>query len=835
MIDDRELFERAVERFDPPERSFERLVTRRDRKHRNKRITAAVLAFVVAAAGFGALLRAFTSGPPPVGDPTERFGVFAPIAGRILYENEAEVGDLGYDVGLWAIDPNGPSDTAAGPSVAEDVASTLARLDVEEATPLGWSNDGTELLLLRSIGDGFFPEQVLSILHVDGSETRLNPDPMGITSAAISPDGTRVVFAGQYDVSGLFVIDAEGGEPVQLPIPQAQRGAGSPTFSPDGSQIAFLVDTNVWVANADGTDAHEILASEPALTGDGASLQWSPAGDRLAIQVRLRNGDNVIFTFAPDGSDLTRVITGALSPHWSPDGSRIAYTIECELTDPSCGGLAIADADGSNVREFGFAASGPWHPGVSAIDEDTTQEPSVDLGIFAPIVGRIVYYSDSSLWAVDPNAPSPISRLVRVDLGGTADADRFASFTRPLGWSSDGTKLLFLREDPTDDTFPYDLHLYILHADGTETQVVPEPVSAAALSPDGTQVVYATDASEGLFVVDADGGQPVRISAFGEEPTFSPDGTQIGFLGLPRDGCCVPAEREHVWVANADGSDAHEILVNEPALDDGANGLTWSPTDDRIAMDNAREGHVAIYTFASDGSGFTRVVTDGAGPFWSPDGSQIAYEVLDGSLDGLRILDADGVRIVGVGRSGPWHPGTLETLLTTRPSPAQEFSTFHSALHGIAIDYPTGWNVRPATEPWNYDTVTFASSNVDVLFDPSLGDDLYLALASEPLGGRSGRDWVGGAFGRICADGGGWEGEPGTIESATGWIGSCGSASGNGHFLAVATGKRGYLIYLHVADERTLYETLDFFDDLVKTADLGPVAARDEPSPSASP
>jgi len=26
-------------------------------------------------------------------------------------------------------------------------------------------------------------------------------------------------------------------------------------------------------------------------------------------------------------------------------------------------GLAIADADGSNVREFGFATSGPWHPG----------------------------------------------------------------------------------------------------------------------------------------------------------------------------------------------------------------------------------------------------------------------------------------------------------------------------------------------------------------------------------------------------------------------------------------------------------------------------------------
>ena len=64
---------------------------------------------------------------------------------------------------------------------------------------------------------------------------------------------------------------------------------------------------------------------------------------------------DAIYTFAPDGSDFTKVITDGSSPYWSPDGSQIAYN------GPS--GLAIADADGSNVRAFGFAASGPWHPG----------------------------------------------------------------------------------------------------------------------------------------------------------------------------------------------------------------------------------------------------------------------------------------------------------------------------------------------------------------------------------------------------------------------------------------------------------------------------------------
>ena len=287
-------------------------------------------------------------------------------------------------------------------------------------------------------------------------------------------------------------------------------------------------------------------------------------------------------------------------------------------------------------------------------------EPSVDLGIFEPIAGRIVYHEHFALWAVDPNAPAPVSTLERLDLENTAGGPSFGSFTIPLGWSSDGTELLYLRDDPTDQTYPYGRNLYILHADGTETQVIPEQVEDAAISPDGTRVAYSTDA---LYIVSVDGGRPVRIAEEGSSPTFSPDGSQIAYLSLPRRGCCVGSGREHVWIANADGTDAHEILTDEPALDRGVFELQWSPAGDRIAMGNSLGRHVAIYTFTPDGSDFTKVITGGINPFWSPDGSQIAFEgsgAGGASKTSMSIADADGsdVQTFLFGAPGPWHPGS---------------------------------------------------------------------------------------------------------------------------------------------------------------------------------
>jgi Tol biopolymer transport system component len=308
--------------------------------------------------------------------------------------------------------------------------------------------------------------------------------------------------------------------------------------------------------------------------------------------------------------------------------------------------------------------------GVIYVGSQRTQPerpPGLPLGIFEPAAGRIAFHFpnwgtdrgyDPGLWAVDPSAPS-VSTLV--PLGPEGDL--------PLGWSSDGAALLFMRDDLTDQGLCCPDHLYILRADATETQLNREAMytSGATIAPDGSRVVFAAGdyrGPPGLFVIGAEGGRPVRIAEGGESPTFSPDGTQIAYLsGRPGEA--------HVWVASADGSNAHEILADEPVLVNGVDvfDLAWSPAGDRIAIGNSLEGHLAIYTFAPDGSDFTKVVTGGMNPYWSPDGSQIAYLIPDdvppgAGSPGLAIADADGsnVREFGFAASGPWHPGTLETV-----------------------------------------------------------------------------------------------------------------------------------------------------------------------------
>jgi dipeptidyl aminopeptidase/acylaminoacyl peptidase len=294
-------------------------------------------------------VRAFSNSELPATEPNPTpvdRGIFSQVGGWIAYAD-----NLGTS-GIWAVDPEAPGDP-----------KDQILLSPGTGEPVGWSSDGTELLVIS-------PEGGLIILHADETKTLLRGPLLSDEwfDAAISPDGSLVAYAATSRdglTSKLYAIDVDSGRTTLLAEPSGVM-VYQPTFSPDGTQIAYMDgggdhSHSVWVVAADGSDPHMIVQNEVTSEGHVFGLAWSPTGDRIALGLRRLPAAG-IYTFAPNGSGFTRLIRDAIAPSWSPDGSQIAYEsyvmIPCPESPDTCwsedrsGGIGVADADGSDLQRI---------------------------------------------------------------------------------------------------------------------------------------------------------------------------------------------------------------------------------------------------------------------------------------------------------------------------------------------------------------------------------------------------------------------------------------------------------------------------------------------------
>jgi dipeptidyl aminopeptidase/acylaminoacyl peptidase len=110
--------------------------------------------------------------------------------------------------------------------------------------------------------------------------------------------------------------------------------ADSLAFSPDGSRIAFVADSNqhaipitLYVAKTSGKAAIRAVlpASNYRFITDPS---WSPDGRWIAAGITVMHGstdaDVAIWLMHPDGSGLHKLVSG-VAPQWSPDGKWVSY------------------------------------------------------------------------------------------------------------------------------------------------------------------------------------------------------------------------------------------------------------------------------------------------------------------------------------------------------------------------------------------------------------------------------------------------------------------------------------------------------------------------------
>ena len=189
-----------------------------------------------------------------------------------------------------------------------------------------------------------------------------------------APDGGSLAYVYRGTNFGdIFVTDDQGQSQTRLTNSQSTVLDNNdwnlrPTFSPDGTLIAFVSDKNstfptVWLMNAaDGTGRHALPAPGLAQQEAADALAWSPDGTQLAVTLFNEPGPTQI-ALIPLGlanRQLSRIVTdlpgGALDPAWAPDGSWIAfagregYAVEIYAEQPDGSSLTRLTNEGALAR-----------------------------------------------------------------------------------------------------------------------------------------------------------------------------------------------------------------------------------------------------------------------------------------------------------------------------------------------------------------------------------------------------------------------------------------------------------------------------------------------------
>ena len=139
-----------------------------------------------------------------------------------------------------------------------------------------------------------------------------------------SPDGKDVIFSGRTASNRrlwLYRVAADGRTPPRpLAINAPVKNPAQPTWSPDGSKLAFsdagaLTVGSLFVMSADGSHVRRLAG--------GTGAVWSPDGSMLAFR---SHGHGGTWTIHADGTHLTRLPRGSWAGlSWSPDSRYIVF------------------------------------------------------------------------------------------------------------------------------------------------------------------------------------------------------------------------------------------------------------------------------------------------------------------------------------------------------------------------------------------------------------------------------------------------------------------------------------------------------------------------------
>jgi serine/threonine protein kinase/Tol biopolymer transport system component/tetratricopeptide (TPR) repeat protein len=255
---------------------------------------------------------------------------YSPNKQRIAYWSRPS--KAGQREEIWTIPADG------GEAVAVTNGSTT------DLNPV-WSPDGKYLYFSSNRGGSMNVWRVA----IDENTGATLGEPQAVTTIGattsvlqlgFSRDGRRLAYSAQEEIRNLRKVGFNpdtgkaGGEPVS--VTRGSMQLWFPDASPDGEWLACYSmgqQRHIFIMRTDGTDLRD-------LTNDNYRHfwpRWSPDGKRITFSSR-RTGNYEIWVINRDGSGLQQLTSGHQSPGahysvWSPDGSRMAYSIHAPKND----------------------------------------------------------------------------------------------------------------------------------------------------------------------------------------------------------------------------------------------------------------------------------------------------------------------------------------------------------------------------------------------------------------------------------------------------------------------------------------------------------------------